>query len=36
LTPQTVQLAVSQTRTAGSLHLLTANNPVFLVTGNCE
>ena len=27
------QIAVSQTR--GELHLLTANNPVFLITGNC-
>lgn len=29
------QLAVSKTRTAGKLHLLLANNPVFLITGNC-
>lgn len=29
------QLAVSRTRPAGSLHLLTANNPIFLITGNC-
>ena len=27
------QIAVSQTK--GELHLLTANNPVFLITGNC-
>lgn len=30
------QLAVSRTKTAGALHLLTANNPVFLITGNCD
>ena len=29
------QLAVSRTRPAGRLHLLTANNPIFLITGNC-
>ena len=29
------QIAVSQTKAAGELHLLTANNPVFLITGNC-
>lgn len=29
------QLAVSRTRPAGSHHLLTANNPIFLITGNC-
>ena len=27
------QLAVSRTRPAGKLHLLTANNPIFLITG---
>lgn len=30
------QIAVSRTRPAGGLHLLAANNPVFLITGNCE
>ena len=29
------QIAVSHIKTAGGLHLLTANNPVFLITGNC-
>lgn len=29
------QLAVSRTRPAGNLHLLMANNPTFLITGNC-
>ena len=29
------QLSVSRTRAAGQLHLLLANNPVFLITGNC-
>lgn len=31
-----IQLAVSLGKAAGSRHLLTANNPVFLVTGNCK
>lgn len=30
------QIAVSRTKTAGALHLLMANNPVFLITGNCH
>lgn len=30
------QLAVSRTRAAGRLHLLMANNPTFLITGNCH
>ena len=29
------QIAVSRAKAAGSLHLLMANNPVFLITGNC-
>lgn len=33
---QTAQIAVSRTRPAGQLHLLTANNPIFLITGNCD
>ena len=33
---QGTQIAVSRTKTAGSLHLLTANNPIFLITGNCH
>lgn len=32
---QAAQLAVSRTRKAGEMHLLMANNPVFLITGNC-
>mgnify|MGYP002603328763 CR=1 FL=1 len=36
LAAQVTQIAVSRTRPAGGLHLLMANNPVFLVTGNCE
>ena len=36
LTAEVTQIAVSRTRPAGGLHLLMANNPVFLVTGNCE
>jgi precorrin-6Y C5,15-methyltransferase (decarboxylating) len=29
------QIAVSRTRPAGSLHLLMANNPIFLIAGGC-
>ena len=36
LAAQVTQIAVSRTRPAGGLHLLMANNPIFLVTGNCE
>ncbi|MBD5148936.1 MAG: precorrin-6y C5,15-methyltransferase (decarboxylating) subunit CbiE [Oscillibacter sp.] len=34
--PQVTQLAVSRSKPAGGLHLLMANNPVFLITGNCD
>lgn len=30
------QTAVSRTKPAGKLHLLTAQNPIFLITGNCH
>ena len=33
LTAEVVQLAVSRTKQAGRLHLLMANNPIFLITG---
>ena len=33
LAAEVTQIAVSRTKTAGSLHLLMANNPVFLITG---
>ena len=33
LTAEVTQIAVSRTRAAGRLHLLMANNPVFLITG---
>ena len=33
LSAEVTQIAVSRTKTAGSLHLLMANNPVFLITG---
>lgn len=36
LTAQVTQIAVSRTRPAGGLHLLTANNPIFLIAGNCS
>lgn len=33
---QVCQIAVSRTRAAGQLHLLMANNPVFLITGDAK
>lgn len=33
---QVTQVAVSRTKPAGRLHLLMANNPTFLITGNCH
>lgn len=33
LTVEVAQIAVSRTRPAGRLHLLMANNPIFLITG---
>lgn len=30
------QIAVSRTKAVGGLHLLMANNPTFLITGNCH
>lgn len=33
---QVTQIAVSRTKPAGGLHLLMANNPTFLITGNCH
>ena len=33
LAAEVTQISVSRTKTAGSLHLLMANNPVFLITG---
>ena len=33
LSAEVTQIAVSRTKKAGSLHLLMANNPVFLITG---
>ena len=32
---EVTQMSVSWTKATGGLHLLTANNPVFLITGNC-
>ncbi|MBD5161168.1 MAG: precorrin-6y C5,15-methyltransferase (decarboxylating) subunit CbiE [Oscillibacter sp.] len=34
--PQVTQISVSRGKPAGGLHLLMANNPVFLITGNCD
>lgn len=34
VTAKVTQIAVSRTKQAGSLHLLTANNPIFLIAGN--
>lgn len=31
--PEITQISVSRTKTAGTLHMLTANNPVFLIAG---
>ena len=36
LEAQVTQIAVSRTKAAGGLHLLMANNPTFLITGNCH
>ena len=36
LTPEVTQISVSRTKSAGSLHLLMAQNPVFLITGSRE
>ena len=33
LAAEVTQIAVSRTRPAGRLHLLMANNPIFLITG---
>ena len=33
LTAEVAQIAVSRTKPAGRLHLLMANNPIFLITG---
>lgn len=33
ISAEVTQLAVSRTKAAGSLHLLMANNPIFLITG---
>lgn len=33
---QVTQIAVSRTKPVGKLHLLMANNPTFLITGNCH
>lgn len=33
---QVTQIAVSRARAAGGLHLLMANNPTFLIAGNCH
>lgn len=36
LEAQVTQIAVSRTKPAGRLHLLMANNPTFLIAGNCH
>lgn len=36
LSAHVTQIAVSRSKPAGKLHLLTANNPIFLITGNCD
>lgn len=34
--PDIIQLSISRGKSAGSLHLMMANNPVFLIAGNCD
>ena len=36
LSAHVTQIAVSRSKPTGKLHLLTANNPIFLITGNCD
>ncbi|MBM6829803.1 precorrin-6y C5,15-methyltransferase (decarboxylating) subunit CbiE [Anaerotignum lactatifermentans] len=36
LEPVVTQISVSKTKAIGELHLLMANNPVFLITGGCH
>ena len=34
--PDITQVAVNQTKAAGHVHMLTAQNPIFIITGNCD
>lgn len=34
--PEVIQIGISRGKAAGSLHLLLANNPIFLIAGNCD
>lgn len=34
--PEVTQISISRGKAAGSLHLLMANNPIFLIAGNCD
>ncbi len=34
--PKVTQLAVSTAKAAGRVHMLTAQNPIFVITGNCD
>lgn len=34
--PEVIQISISRGKAAGSLHLLMANNPIFLIAGNCD
>lgn len=36
VTPFVTQISVSKTKAIGELHLLMANNPIFLITGGCH
>ena len=36
LSVEVTQITVSRTKPAGHLHLLMANNPIFLITGTCK
>lgn len=34
--PEITQISVSRSKAVGSLHMLLANNPIFLIAGNCD
>ena len=36
ISPSITQIGVSRGKKAGSLHLMMANNPIFLIAGNCD
>ena len=34
--PEVTQISISRGKAVGSLHMLMANNPIFLIAGNCD